>query len=383
MNAQAETLFGYQRTDLEGQSIEKLIPRDLRSVQLSYAMQHIQAAHPQEPSRQLYALSANGLEFPVEISFSSLTLDQERLISAAVRDISDRLQIEEELRHALQTAEQVTSAKSAFLANTSHEIRTPLNAIIGLTYLLQEEKLTNHQHLLVDKIKISGNSLLGIVNDVLDLSKIEANEMILEALPVNLPDLLEEVADVFAIQAETKQLQFELNLDPKLPTWVVTDGIRIRQALINLLGNALKFTRAGKISLSATVTNNAPTPKSSPTNVRFCVADTGIGISTAAQKRLFKPFSQADTTTTRQFGGTGLGLSIVANLAKLLGGEVGVSSVEGEGSQFWLEIPLQPQTQEDIIRQENENPAPLWIPPSVAMKLCLSSSKPLTPMILC
>lgn len=192
---------------------------------------------------------------------------------------------------------------------------------------------------------------------MLDLSKIEANEMTLEALPVELRELLEEVAGIFSIQAEAKRLQFALELDPQLPAWTVTDGMRIRQVLVNLLNNALKFTSLGQITLRAEVISNPVTPQESHTTVRFTVIDTGIGISPEAQARLFKPFSQADSTTTRQYGGTGLGLSIVRNLANLMDGDIGIESSTNNGSKFWVDIPLLVQTQEDITRLENENPA--------------------------
>lgn len=267
----------------------------------------------------------------------------------AFQDVTERREATESLKAAKQAAEAATLAKSNFLSNTSHEIRTPLNAIIGLSHLLSEEKLNEQQFSLVKKIQLSGRSLLGIVNDVLDLSKIEANEMTTEELLFQLPDLLEEIVGLFRSQAEAKNLQFKLNLSTALPSWVATDALRLRQMLTNLLGNALKFTAIGEISLSAEAL--APEPGQAPEHalVRFSVRDTGIGISADAQRQLFQPFSQADTSTTRRYGGTGLGLSIVSKLAELLGGSVGVDSTEGVGSTFWVNLPLRLPSKQEVM----------------------------------
>lgn len=357
VNAQAEHMFGYDRVELEGKEIQKLLPEYSRQVSESKLIDRMRdddQAVVQESNKQSIAQKSNGDELPVEISLSAINLDEQILVSASVRNISARLQIEDQLRNALRDAELATQAKSAFLANTSHEIRTPLNAIIGLGYLLAEEKLTEAQHQLVSKIQISGKSLLGIVNDVLDLSKIEANEMELEAQPVELRELCEEVSSVFAIQAEAKSLEFHFELDPKLPFWVITDSTRLRQILANLISNSLKFTTIGKISISAKVEDTEQVLPENHINVRLTVTDTGIGISPEAQARLFKPFSQADSSTTRRFGGTGLGLSIVHQLVSLMDGRIGIESAENVGSQFWVDLPLRVQTLEEIAAQENQ-----------------------------
>lgn len=358
VNAQAEYVFGYDRLALEGKEIQELLPDYPRQVSESNIIGRVwenDQAVVQENSKESIAQNSNGDDFPVEISLSAVNLDEEILVSASVRNISQRLESEEKLRKALQDAELATQAKSAFLANTSHEIRTPLNAIIGLSYLLAEEKLTEAQHQLVSKIQISGKSLLGIVNDVLDLSKIEAHEMDLEAQPVELRELCEEVSSVFAIQAEAKHLEFHFDLDPKLPAWVITDSIRLRQVLANLIGNSLKFTDIGKISFSAKVQDTEKELPDDHTLIRLTVNDTGIGISAEAQERLFKPFTQADSSTTRRFGGTGLGLSIVHQLVSLMGGEIGVESTDNVGSTFWVDLPLRIQTFDEIAEQENQN----------------------------
>ncbi|WP_091817904.1 CHASE domain-containing protein [Marinobacter mobilis] len=337
-NQQAQQLFGYSREQLEGHAVEKLIPPQLRAVHSNHFAHFLE--HPERKTMNsgntLPALTADGREFPAEIRLGPLETEDGIIISAAVRDVSEKIEQQKELQHALNNAEQASIAKSAFLANTSHEIRTPLNAIIGLTHLLREENLSGAQHQLVDKIQMSGRSLLGIVNDVLDLSKIEADEMVLEQDPIDLRELLEEVVGVFAPQAEAKGLKFKFRVEQSVPKWIVSDVTRLRQILVNLLSNALKFTSVGQIVLGAEIING----QSNLERLRLFVEDTGIGVPTEKQPSLFQPFTQADVSTTRRFGGTGLGLSIVGKLGQLLGGDVGFESREGLGSTFWLEMPL-------------------------------------------
>ncbi|MDO6593567.1 CHASE domain-containing protein [Neptuniibacter sp. 1_MG-2023] len=359
VNAQAESMFGYDRVELEGLSIYKILPATADDGDAVHLMEYVEQPEklPFGGNEEFLARRRDGKEFPVEISLNTVNIDEKLLVLASVRDISDRLAIEEKLRRALHDAEQATEAKSAFLANTSHEIRTPLNAVIGLTYLLNEEQLTDSQHRLVSKIQISGKSLLGIVNDVLDLSKIEANEMALEQYPLDLPEFFEEVSSVFAVQAEAKNIDFTCKLDPNLPSWVLADEVRLRQILVNLLSNAFKFTTIGKVSVRAEVQPEVEGLPDNHVSVRLSVSDTGIGISDESKTRLFNPFTQADSSTTRRFGGTGLGLSIVSKLVSLMGGTLGVESTEGVGSVFWVSLPLRAQTSDEIILQENQNRA--------------------------
>lgn len=362
VNVQAEKMFGYSRHELEGKSIEKLIPKHLNKDYQVRMMEYAKQTESAVIDRgvKFLALSASGMEFPIEVNLSSIVLDDKTLISASVRDISERLIAEEKLRNALRDAESATEAKSAFLANTSHEIRTPLNAIIGLGYLLAEEPLTEAQQQLVSKIQISGASLLGIVNDVLDLAKIEADEMVLEEQQVELRELFSEVLGGFAVQAEVKDLEFDFELDPNLPSWVIADNLRLRQILGNLFSNALKFTTIGRISFSAKVlSEQGLTAKDSIAKdwvkVRLSIKDTGIGISPESQKHLFQPFIQAESGTSRRFGGTGLGLSIVQKLVKMMGGEVGLESTENQGSEFWVDISFKVQTLEAVAALDNQN----------------------------
>ncbi|MBY7899172.1 CHASE domain-containing protein [Vibrio fluvialis] len=363
VNAEAEKIFGLSRTQLENYSVEQLIPQESRASHLAYLNAYMRSPqnHRMALSRKLFALKSDGDEFPVEISLSSVPMEDGLLVSVSVRDITDRLKAEQKLTTALQEAENATRAKSAFLANTSHEIRTPLNAIIGLTHLMANENLTETQRLLIDKISLSGKSLLGIVNDVLDLSKIEAAEMSLELIPVELRDFVDEISSVFAIQAEQKKLDYTLKLDNHLPEWVETDPIRLKQIIVNLLSNALKFTDIGSISLNVELIRAVDNGEAPKPIVRFSVTDTGVGISETTLSKLFKPFSQADVSTTRRFGGTGLGLSIVSQLVALMGGKIEVKSEEGKGSVFWVDIPLTVTTVDSIELADLNNQQMLYL----------------------
>ena len=251
-------------------------------------------------------------------------------------DVTERKTIQRELEKRTAQAEQANVAKSQFLANMSHEIRTPLNAVIGLSYLLEQTAVDQEQRAFLGKIQVASRSLLGLINDVLDLSKIESNELVLEEAAFNLPELLRELAEMMSPQAQSKGLVLIVHAPDALPQTLLGDPTRLRQILTNLLSNALKFTERGEVELTASC---EPLPDSR-VMLRCAVRDTGIGIVPDVLERLFTPFTQADASTTRRFGGTGLGLSIVRHLANLMGGEVGVRSTVGEGSVFWAEVPL-------------------------------------------
>ncbi|HEY6558843.1 MAG TPA: PAS domain S-box protein [Polyangiaceae bacterium] len=252
-------------------------------------------------------------------------------------DVTRQKQYESTLRDAILAAEQASRVKSEFLANMSHEIRTPMNAVVGLSHVLGQSALDSEQAAFVAKIHVASRSLLAIINDVLDVSKIEAGELAIENAPFRLTTVLAEVCDLVSVQAHAKQICFSADLPAGLPEAVAGDVTRLSQILNNLLSNAIKFTARGSVTLRVRESARS----NATVELRFEVEDTGIGIPPGVQGRLFSPFAQADASITRRFGGTGLGLSIVKRLANLMGGTVGLSSQPDIGSTFWVTIPLQ------------------------------------------
>ncbi len=275
---------------------------------------------------------------PVELNVSAMFDDSGILRGylCVARDITRDRKHDLSLEAAKSEAERANAAKTEFLANMSHEIRTPLNAIIGLGYLLDQTTLTVDQHQFVTKIQFAGRALLSVINNVLDLSKIEAGEMVVEDESFDLSVMVREVIAMLAPQASGKGIELLVPPLSDLSRAVRGDATRLRQVLINLLSNSIKFTASGQVELRLLCTEE----DSETVRLRCEVKDTGIGIDTAALERLFMPFSQADASTTRRYGGTGLGLSIARRCVELMGGKIGVTSTVAVGSTFWFEIPL-------------------------------------------
>jgi two-component system, sensor histidine kinase and response regulator len=258
---------------------------------------------------------------------------------ALVLEAARRRESEEALAVAKIAAEDATKAKAEFLANMSHEIRTPMNGVIGMTDILARTSLSETQRHYVETIRNSGDTLLTLINDILDFSKIEAGKLEIQATAIDLRDLIENTAEQLAERAQRKGLQLLVEYEPSTPTTVIGDPIRIRQILTNLVGNAVKFTQQGDVRVQVSI-DRQQSGEAGPALVKLAVTDTGAGISPEGQARLFQSFSQVDGSSTRVHGGTGLGLSICKQLSGLMGGTIGVQSVIGQGSTFWVSLPL-------------------------------------------
>jgi PAS domain S-box-containing protein len=250
------------------------------------------------------------------------------------------------LEEARYEAEIATKLKSSFLATMSHEIRTPMNAVLGMTGLLADTELSTLQRDFVETVRISGENLLTLINEILDFSKLEANEMELEVIDFDLNTCVDEVTDLLAMLAQSKGLELASLVHQNVPIYLCGDVSRLKQILTNLVSNAIKFTSEGEVIVKVSLQSETE----SSATIEFRVIDTGIGISPQAQKKLFQPFTQVDASTTRKYGGTGLGLAICKQLIDLMGGEIGIDSEEGKGSQFWFRISLVKQSAEAIAK---------------------------------
>ncbi|MDB6009154.1 MAG: hypothetical protein JWL65_1404 [Gammaproteobacteria bacterium] len=335
-NAGAEHMFGYTATEMVGGSITRLLPAGglheeselISQLVLGNAISHFETRR----------IRKDGSLIDISMTLSPVRDAGGHIvaISKIARDITQRHEQERSLQDAMTRAERANAAKSQFLANMSHEIRTPLNAVIGLGYLLEQTPLSATQRSFLTKIQFAGRSLLSVVNNVLDLSKIEAGEMTLEDAVFDLPDLVQELHQMLAPTAQAKGIGLFVSPSADLPRLMWGDATRLRQIITNLLNNAIKFTESGQVDLELSWIQQ----DANRIRVRCCVRDTGIGIAADGIARLFAPFTQADASTTRRFGGTGLGLSIARRFVELMGGEIGASSVLGVGSEFWAQIPL-------------------------------------------
>jgi two-component system sensor histidine kinase/response regulator len=336
VNSQAENLFQYKREELAGMPVENLVPEQLRGIHAGHRARysHRPRARAMGADVDLYARRRDGHEFPAEISLSPLETPSEVLVIATIRDVTERRQAERDLHRAKEAAEAANRAKSEFLANMSHEIRTPMNGILGMAELALDTELNPDQREYLDMVKSSAESLLAIINDILDFSKIEAGRLGLENVPFSLLDCIESALHPLAVRAQQKGLEVTWAVQGKIPEVLMGDPSRLRQILINLAGNAVKFTTEGEVSIQA---ERLPS-KEADIVIRFTVSDTGIGIPKEKHHLIFNAFAQADSSTTRQFGGTGLGLSISARLIQLMKGQIELESADGMGSTFTFTV---------------------------------------------
>ncbi len=349
VNSQTEKLFGYERNELYVQTIEMLMPQRFRERHVSHRASYFSNAKARTMGMDLdlYGLRKDGSEFPVSISLSPLDTEEGRLIIAAIRDVSERKQAETE-RAARKSAEEANAAKSTFLANMSHELRSPLNTLLGFARLMERQQtLPRETREDLAIILRSGEHLHTLINQVLDLSKIESERLMLDTVNFDLERLLDELEDMFAFKAASKGLQLSIKCNPDVSQYIRTDQIKLRQVLINLLDNALKFTEQGKVTLQVSQL------AASDGRLVFTVLDTGIGIAQEELSSLFNAFVQAQGGRKMREG-TGLGLAISRSFVRLMGGEMRIDSQLGQGTTVSFDLPLQAVDAETMADANNQ-----------------------------
>ncbi|MFO0705944.1 MAG: ATP-binding protein [Nitrospira sp.] len=345
-NPQAERIFGWTSQEALGHSLTTtIIPPQYRDAHERGLRQFFKTGHGPVLNKriEIVALHRSGREFPVELAITPVHLDDQTIFSAFLRDITDRKQAENELRRTQAAAESSNRAKTEFLANMSHELRTPLNAIIGTSDLLLKTSLTPDQRQCALMSQRASQALLRLVNDVLDMAKIEAGTLRIERAPFDLKDLLDRISRLVGLRQQGKAVDLSFIVERDVPTQLVGDGLRLQQILLNLVGNALKFTEHGSITLAVSPAQ----AENGQARLQFTVRDTGIGIPVERLEHIFERFTQVDSGDTRKYGGAGLGLSICKQLVELMGGTIQVSSEVGVGTTFRATIPFSLATPDD------------------------------------
>ncbi len=349
INQSAVELLGYgSKSELLGQSFSEVCLRGEADQEFSCQHYEDQMRLAQKTGHQRFEWRYKREDseiIPVDVNLTSIQFQGETAILCSWRDISLQKKTEQILIKAKQAADSANQSKSAFLATMSHEIRTPIHGVIGMVQLLEETGLDARQKAYVETIRSSGEALLFIINEILDLSKIEAGEMRIEHEILNVPDLMNSVFHLLQPRAKDKGLEMQMELSSDIPKYQMGDGQRIRQVLTNLVANAIKFTEQGQIRINLKTTDEC---------IRFEIKDSGIGIGEADLKHLFQPFRQLNNSTSRTHAGSGLGLAISKKLVEMMGGSIGVNSRLGLGSCFWFTLPLRLPDESELRRAEEK-----------------------------
>ena len=351
-NKGAERIFGYEEQQVVGKNVRLLMNSQDSANHDGYLAQYLATGKSKiiGVGREVLGVRSNGEIFPLRLSIEEVLLDQQRVFIGLIRDISEQKNKEQELTLAKETAEYANQAKDDFLANMSHEIRTPMNGVLGMADLLLETPLTPNQEVFARAIKTSGDALLCIINDILDISKIRAGKLKLEHIQFSVRTIVDDITTMFATLCQQKGVALLVSIQGDVPHHFVGDPTRIRQILTNLLSNAIKFTDTGHVLLRVA----AGLEKNGKAELVFSVEDTGVGIAKNKLKYVFDKFAQEEESTTRRFGGTGLGLAICLTLAEMMGGKMHVKSEKGHGSTFTftVRLPIASQNQPQNVKND-------------------------------
>jgi len=350
-NKSAEQIFGFLQEETVGQSISMLMPDAFKGKHLDFLNDYLRTGQKQLIGQGLETKvqHKNGSLRPVYLAISETMYGGQLLFTGLVRDIRNQKALENSLIQAKEEALVANQLKSRFLANISHEVRTPMNGILGMTELALETDLSANQRRYIKAANGGAKALLKLLNDVLDLSKMEGAHVQIEMIDFNLENLLEDAMESMSMDAQKKGLDFILNISNKVPTFVQGDPTRIRQIFVNLIGNAIKFTEKGQVLLKVNVASHTP----DQLVLKFSIEDTGIGIPEDRLEKIFESFTQSDGSTTRNFGGTGLGTTIAKQLIELMGGEISLSSQLGQGTQVKFSLELKPAVLQDETTQSS------------------------------
>ncbi len=352
-NPAAERIFGYTADEVIGQNIKILMPEPYKTEHDQYIENYITTKKAKiiGVGRETSGRRKNGQIFPMELGVNDFEIHGNKMFVSSIRDITERKNAELkvvkaskalemkniELEAARELAERANILKSEFVATVSHEIRTPMNGIMGMTELLSETKLDPVQTSYLDTVKKSSEVLLNIINDILDISRIESDKLNLENISFDLYEIISDLVNLLSAKAREKNIDIKVNFDNSLPKYFIGDPLRLKQIINNLMNNAIKFTDQGYISL---IIKEVPDDNNLFKKLLIIVEDTGVGIPLNSQSKLFQKFSQADSSTTRKYGGAGLGLAICKQLIEMMGGNIGLESIEGKGSKFWINLKL-------------------------------------------